>query len=87
MDLRRRAFGLALGLMFGILILFANLWLLLIDSQGDFFSKFSSFFYGYSFSWLGAVVGFFWGFVYGFFFGVALAWIYNIFSRLIYKNR
>jgi hypothetical protein len=87
MDLRRRAFGLALGLMFGLLILFANLWLLLIDSHGDFFSKFSSFFYGYSFSWLGAVVGFFWGFVYGFFFGVALAWIYNIFSRLIYKSR
>ena len=85
MDLRRRALGLALGTMLSISFLLGNYWLLLIDSQGDFFSKFSSFFYGYSFSWLGALVGAFWAFVYGFFFGVFLAWIYNAVSRIIYK--
>ena len=85
MDLRRRAFGLALGTMLATSFLLGNYWLLLIDSQGDFFSKFSSFFYGYSFSWLGALVGAFWAFVYGFSFGVFLAWIYNAVSRIIYK--
>lgn len=86
MDLRRRAFGLALGIILGGLFLIGNFWLLLIDSQGDFFSKFSSFFYGYSFSWAGAFIGAFWTFIYGFFIGVALAWLYNIISRLIYRN-
>ena len=87
MDLRRRAYGLAFGLMLGLSFLLGNYWLLFIDSQGDFFSKFSSFFFGYTFSWLGALVGFFWAFVYGFFFGVFLAWLYNSISRMIYSDR
>ncbi|MBK7500335.1 MAG: hypothetical protein EHM44_09965 [Ignavibacteriales bacterium] len=86
MDLRRRAFGLALGIVLALMFLVGNYWLLFLDSQGDFFSKFSSFFFGYSFSWLGALIGSFWSFVYGFFIGVALAWLYNIISRMIYRN-
>ena len=87
MDLRRRAFGLALGTMLGLSVLIGTWWLLIIDSQDDFFSKVPSFFWGYSFTWFGAFVGFFWGFIYGFFFGVFLAWLYNIYSRLIYNAR
>ena len=87
MDLRRRAFGLALGTMLGLSVFTGTCWLLIIDSQGNFFSKLSSFFFGYSFTWLGAFVGLFWGFVYGFLFGVLLAWIYNIYSRIIYIRR
>lgn len=86
MDLRRRAFGLALGIVLALMFLVGNYWLLFLDSQGDFFSKFSSFFFGYSFTWLGALVGSFWSFVYGFFIGVVLAWLYNIISRMIYRN-
>lgn len=86
MDLRRRAFGLALGIVLALLFLVGNYWLLFIDSQGEFFSKFSSFFFGYSFTWLGALIGTFWAFVYGFFIGVALAWLYNIISRIIYRD-
>jgi hypothetical protein len=87
MDLKRRAFGLALGTMLGLFFLIGTWWLLIINSQGDFFSKFSSFFFGYTFTWLGALVGFFWGFIYGFFFGVFLAWLYNIYSKVIYRAR
>ena len=87
MDLRRRAFGLALGLMIGLTFLMGNICLLIIDSQEDFFAGFSPFFFGYSFTWLGALVGFFWAFVYGFFFGVFLAWLYNFISTIIYSNR
>jgi len=87
MDLRRRAFGLALGLMVGLFFSLTTCWLLLIDSNGVSFSKLSLLFFGYTLSWLGAFVAFFWGFVYGFFFGVFLAWLYNIISRMIYSNR
>jgi len=86
MDLRRRAFGLALGIVLALIFLVGNYWLLFIGSQGDFFSKFSSFFFGYSFTWLGALIGSFWSFVYGFCIGVALAWLYNSISRMIYRN-
>jgi hypothetical protein len=86
LHLRRRAFGLALGTMLGLSFLLGNFWLLFIDSQGDFFSKFSSFFFGYSYTWLGALIGSFWAFVYGFFFGVFLAWLYNFISVKIYRN-
>ena len=87
MDLKRRAFGLAFGTMLGLFVFMGTCWLLIIDPESDFFSNFSSFFFGYSFSWPGAFVGLFWGFVYGFFFGVFLAWLYNIFSRVIYSTR
>ena len=87
MDLRRRAFGFALGTMLGLSFILGNFWLLIIDSQGDFFSKFSSFFFGYSFTWMGAFVGFFWAFVYGSIIGAVFAWLYNIISRMIYSNR
>jgi len=72
MDLRRRAFGLALGIVLALMFLAGNYWLLFIDSQGDFFSKFSSFFFGYSFTWLGALIGTFWAFDYGFSIGDCL---------------
>jgi hypothetical protein len=87
MDLKRRAFGFALGTMLGLLVFIGSCWLLIIDSESAFFSNFASFFFGYSFTFIGAFVGLFWGFVYGFFFGGLLAWLYNIFSRMIYSNR
>jgi hypothetical protein len=87
LDLRRRAFGLALGIMVGLFFSLTTCWLLLIDSQGDSFPKLSLLFFGYSFSWVGALIAFFWGFVYGFFFGTFLAWLYNIISRMIYNRR
>lgn len=86
MDLRRRAFGLALGIVLALIFLVGNFWLLFIDSQGDFFSKFSSFFFGYSFTWLGALIGAFWAFVYGSIIGAVFAWLYNIISRMIYRD-
>ena len=87
MDLPRRAFGLKLGLMLGLTFLLGYFWLLFIYSQGEFFLKFSSFFFGYTFFSLGAIIGFFWAFVYGFFFGDFLAWLYNTISIMIYVNK
>jgi hypothetical protein len=86
LDLRRRAFGLAFGIMVGLFFSLTTCWFLLMDSRGDFFSKLSLLFLGYTFSWQGAAIAFFWGFIYGFFFGAFLAWLYNVISRLIYNS-
>ncbi|MCJ7553048.1 MAG: hypothetical protein MUO34_04115 [Ignavibacteriaceae bacterium] len=85
MVLRKRAFGLAIGITCGLTILLATWWLLLYGSPGAVMSKLSSFFIGYSYSWGGAIIGFLWAFVFGFIAGVIVAWFYNLFSKMLYK--
>lgn len=87
MELRKRAFGLSLGLFWGLVILLGTWFLLLRGSQGEIFSKASSFYIGYSYSWGGAVIGFVWGFLTGFIAGVFIAWLYGVFSKMIYKTK
>lgn len=81
MELRKRALGVAFGLVWGLSILLGTWWLLIRDSQGEIVSKLSSFYIGYSYSWGGAIIGFLWGFVDGFVCGFIVAWIYNMVSR------
>lgn len=40
MDLKRRAFGLAFGTMPSLSVFLGTFWLLIMDSESDFFSKF-----------------------------------------------
>lgn len=86
MDLRRRAFGITLGIMNSLVFLLINYWLLFIDAQAEVLTIFSKIFYGYTFSWVGALIGTVSVFFFSFLFGVFLAWIYNLLSRLIYKQ-
>ena len=85
MVLRKRAFGLAIGIPCGLTILLATWWLLFREAPGEMISKLSTFFIGYSYSWGGAVIGFLWAFVFGFIAGVIIAWFYNLFSKMLYK--
>lgn len=87
MELRVRAFGLAVGLIFGLIVLLGTWWLIILGGAGDIFSKISYFCFGYSFSWGGAVIGFIWIFVYGFIGGALLAWLYNMFYKMLYKPK
>ena len=87
MELRKRAFGMALGLVWGLAIMLGTWWLLLRCAPGEIFSKLASFYIGYSYSWGGAVIGFIWGFVYGFIAGVVIAWLYGVFCKMIYKEK
>jgi len=86
MELRKRALGMALGIIWGLAILLGTWWLLLWDSPGEIFSKLASFYIGYSYSWGGAVIGLIWGFVYGFIAGVLIAWLYGVFCKIFYKS-
>ena len=47
MELRKRAFGLSIGLFWGLVILLGTWWLLIWGSPGEIFSKASSFYIGY----------------------------------------
>jgi hypothetical protein len=86
MELRRRALGLSLGVIFGFMVLFGTWWLMLARSDAYIFSRLSTFFLGYSVTVAGSFIGLFWGFVYGFGIGFLLAWFYNTFCRMIYER-
>ncbi|GIK59802.1 MAG: hypothetical protein HND39_03360 [Ignavibacteriota bacterium] len=86
MQLRKRAFGLAVGLFWGLLILLGTWFLLLRGSPGEVFSKASSFYIGYSYSFGGAIIGFIYGFVTGFIAGIFIAWLYEVFCKMLYKT-
>ena len=87
MEIRKRAFGLAIGLFWGLVILLGTWFLLLRGSPGEIFSKASSFYIGYSYSFGGAIIGFVYGFVTGFIAGVFIAWLYDIFCKMMYKEK
>ena len=87
MELRKRAFGMALGLVWGLAIMLGTWWLLLWCAPGEIISKLASFDIGYSYSWGGAVIGLIWGFVNGFIVGVLIAWFYDLFCKVFYKAK
>jgi hypothetical protein len=79
MKFSRGAFGISLGLVWGLFILLATWWLAFIDSNSYHFymSKLSTFYLGYEVGLVGGIIGFIWGFVDGFIAGFLIAWIYN----------
>ena len=87
MALRKRAFGLSFGLVWGLGIMLSTWWLLIQGSRGEILSKLDTIYLGYSYSWGGSFIGFIWGFVDGFIAGVLIAWFYDVFSKMIYKTQ
>ena len=79
MHLNKKAFGLAAGILCGAAVLFATI-LAMIVGGGEHLTLLAKFYYGYSVSPVGAMVGLVWGFVDGFIGGWLLAWIYNKFA-------
>ncbi|MFW9928611.1 MAG: bacteriophage holin [Candidatus Thorarchaeota archaeon] len=81
MNLSKRALGLSLGLIWGFTVLISTWWLLIVGSHGKFITHLKKFYFGYSFSWFGGIVGLLWGFVDGFICGFLIALLYNIFNK------
>jgi fructose-specific phosphotransferase system IIC component len=50
-------------------------------------SKLSTFYIGYSSSFIGGIIGFLYGFVTGFIAGFLIAWIYNLANKMIFKQK
>ena len=77
MRLDVKAFGLACGILWGAAIFLATIWLKVFGFQGEAISLLDHFYFGYTFSLVGAIIGAIWGFVDGFIGGAVLAWLYN----------
>lgn len=85
MNLRKRALGLSLGVIWGLAAFIVTI-LSKMRGMGKTLSVLDSYCLGYTVSYLGAFVGLAWGFVYGFVAGVLIAWLYGLFCKALYKS-
>ena len=81
MELRKRALGIAFGLVLGLASMLGTWVLLYRGSPGATISTLGAFYIGYTYSFSGGIVGFVWGFVDGFICGFLVAWIYNMVNK------
>jgi hypothetical protein len=86
MELRKRNLGFALGLTWGLGVMLGTWWMVLMGKPGFTLSKLSAFYFGYSVSFVGGLVGLFWGFIDGFICGVVIAWFYNMGNKWFVKK-
>jgi hypothetical protein len=77
MKLSIKAFALTSGILWGAIVCFSTLWLLIRGYDGRLISQLDHFYVGYTFSAAGAFVGLGWGFVDGALLGAIFAWLYN----------
>jgi hypothetical protein len=76
MELNKKALGLALGILWGLGVFIATVWVTWAEG-GEHLYLLSSFYIGYRVSYLGAFIGLIYGFIDGFIGGWLLAWLYN----------
>ena len=77
--MRARIMATVFGMLGGTGVFVATAWLLIRGGErvGEHLGLLRHFFPGYSVSWLGAFVGFFWGACFAAALGWGVAWIYN----------
>jgi len=85
MKLRARALGLAIGIIWGVTIFLATIGSILVG-KGETMSHLTVLLNGYRVTFGGAIVGLIWGVAGGFLFGAAVAWLYNMLHKAIYKS-
>jgi hypothetical protein len=79
MKLNAKSLALTCGILWGIVVFIATIWLLIIGASGKTISLLSAFYFGYQFSIGGAFIGLVWGFVDGAIGGLIFAFVYNFF--------
>ncbi len=77
MLLQVRAFGFAVGLVWGIIILGVTLAVTIKGTGGEHLGRLGLLYPGYRVTYWGSVIGFVWSVIYGFVAGALLAWVYN----------
>ena len=87
MELRKRALGIAIGLVLGLAVLLGTWWVIIFGASGSIFARLDIFFRGYSVSWGGSFVGLIWGFVFGFITGFVIALFYNMVNKSVSKPK
>jgi hypothetical protein len=82
MRLNVKALSLTAGILWGIGVWFATLWLVVFGYEGFLMSKLDHFYFGYTVTVGGAFVGLAWGFVDGVICGALFAWLYNTIAKV-----
>ncbi|MBR9701855.1 hypothetical protein GOV13_02945 [Candidatus Pacearchaeota archaeon] len=79
MEVRLNAlkFGLAMGILCALSMVIFSLWVIYVGTGAEWISMMAQFYFGYSTSVKGTLLGAVYGFVDGFVGGFAFAWIYN----------
>jgi hypothetical protein len=77
MKLSVKALALTSGALWGGAVFFGTLWLIAFGYDGSLIRQLDHFYFGYTFSVVGAFVGLGWGFVDGAVGGALFAWLYN----------
>jgi hypothetical protein len=77
MKLNVKAFALTSGILWGAGVFFVTLWLITLGYEGGMMRQLNHFYFGYSFSVVGAFIGLVYGFVDGAICGALFAWLYN----------
>lgn len=80
MEINKTALGLAVGIVWGLGIFVATVWVRAVGG-GETMALLGRFYIGYTPSILGAFIGLVWGFIDGFIGGWLIALLYNIFAR------
>ena len=85
MRLRKRALGMALGIVWGLAVFVVTI-STIVRGGGETLYLLEALYLGYRVTYLGAFVGLVWGFVNGFIAGVLIAWFYDLFCKVFYKS-
>ena len=79
MRLNVRALALTWGILWGLGIFLATLWIILFDGSTGEVTILGRIYRGYNISVVGSLFGLLWGFIDGLICGVIFAWVYNLF--------
>jgi tetrahydromethanopterin S-methyltransferase subunit G len=85
MKFSKKAFGLALGILWGVSIFLATICVMIIGG-GNTLALLQKFYFGYDISFIGAILGLIYGFVHGFIWGWLFALLCNAFAGCCKKE-
>jgi hypothetical protein len=81
MKLNKEALGLALGIVWGVTVFLATWVIIMRGGTGEMLSKLGRFYFGYTVSAGGSIIGLIYGFIDGFIGGWVIGLLYNAFTK------
>lgn len=81
MKLNKVACGLAAGIIWGLTVFIATIWVIVSGGGGQHLALLDRFYIGYSVTFGGSFLGLIYGFIDGFVVGWIFALLYNVFAR------
>ncbi|KPK33538.1 MAG: hypothetical protein AMS24_00660 [Chlamydiae bacterium SM23_39] len=80
-----KSFALSLGITWGLSMIFLG-WVAALGWGVSLVELFSSFYVGFSATFIGGIIGGLWGFVLGMIIGAVIAFFYNLFAKVCVKE-